>query len=41
MDIAEFSDGIIIGSAVIKSIMNGEKQYASKNVGKFLSEVIK
>ena len=41
MDIAEFSDGIIIGSAVIKSIMNGEKQYASKNVEKFLSEVIK
>ena len=40
-DIAEFSDGIIIGSAVIKSIMNGERQNASQNVEKFLSDVIK
>ena len=40
-DISEFSDGIIIGSAVIKSIMNGEKKYASQNVEKFLSDVIK
>ena len=40
-DIAAFSDGIIIGSALIKSIMDGEKKYASKNVGNFLSNVIK
>ena len=40
-DIAAFSDGIIIGSALIKSIMDDENKNASKNVGKFLSKVIK